>query len=225
MEQGAHSVLAAISNRGNLSSRHPAMHSADIDALIHPTRLFSRREVLAKDCPVPRKPGVYAWYFRQVPSGVPVNDCHRLAEGTLLYVGISPKRPPLNGGSLSSQRLFHRVRYHFQGNAEGSTLRLTLGCLLTDELGIQLRRVGSGMRLTFTMYGESRLSEWMEENALVAWRPVTEPWLLEEELIRQYSLPLNLEHNESHPFHSRLRDIRRTCRDRARSLPVCDSSA
>jgi hypothetical protein len=26
-------------------------------------------------------------------------------------------------------------RYHFAGNAEGSTLRLTLGCLLTDHLG------------------------------------------------------------------------------------------
>jgi hypothetical protein len=51
-------------------------------------------------------------------------------------------------------------------NAEGSTLRLTLGCLLADELGIELRRVGSGKRFTFST-GEKRLSEWMEANARI----------------------------------------------------------
>ena len=40
----------------------------------------------------------------------------------------------------------NRIRYHFRGNAEGSTLRLTLGCLLIKPLGIELRRVGSGKR-------------------------------------------------------------------------------
>jgi hypothetical protein len=33
---------------------------------------------------------------------------------------------------------------HYAGNAEGSTLRKTLGCMLAEQLGIQLRRVGSG---------------------------------------------------------------------------------
>jgi hypothetical protein len=35
------------------------------------------------------------------------------------------------------------IRYHYTGNASGSTLRLTLGCLLAERLGIQLRRVGA----------------------------------------------------------------------------------
>ena len=48
----------------------------------------------------------------------------------------------------------------YRGNAYGSTLRLTLGCLLADQLGIELRRVGSGTRLTFGD-GEQALSEWM----------------------------------------------------------------
>jgi hypothetical protein len=43
------------------------------------------------------------------------------------------------------------------GNAEGSTLRLSSGCILAEQLGIQLRRVGSGKRLTFGT-GEQRLS-------------------------------------------------------------------
>ncbi|WP_394816236.1 GIY-YIG nuclease family protein [Streptomyces mooreae] len=42
----------------------------------------------------------------------------------------------------STQNLRKRVRYHYRGNAAGSTLRLTLGCLL----GLELRRVGSGKR-------------------------------------------------------------------------------
>jgi hypothetical protein len=33
-----------------------------------------------------------------------------------------------------------------QGTAEGSTLRLTLGYLLAEELGLHLRRVVSGKR-------------------------------------------------------------------------------
>jgi GIY-YIG catalytic domain len=46
---------------------------------------------------------------------------------------------------------------HYTGNAEGSTLRKTLGCLLANELGIQLWRVGSGNRMTF-IEGEQALS-------------------------------------------------------------------
>ena len=46
-----------------------------------------------------------------------------------------------------------RIPYHYQGNAEGSTLRLTLGCLLSEELDIELRRVGSGKRMTFAEGG------------------------------------------------------------------------
>ena len=82
-------------------------------------------------------------------AGVPTANC-RFQDGlTLLYTGIAPKAPPQNGRNPSSQSLWDRIRYHYRGNAEGSTLRLTLGCLLAEELGIHLRRVGSGKRLTF----------------------------------------------------------------------------
>ncbi|MET9440781.1 GIY-YIG nuclease family protein [Streptomyces sp. NPDC006610] len=53
----------------------------------------------------------------------------------------------------STQNLRKRVRYHYRGNAAGSTLRLTLGCLL----GLELRRVGSGKRMTFGKAGEAIL--------------------------------------------------------------------
>jgi hypothetical protein len=91
------------------------------------------------------------------------------------------------------------MRDHFGGNAEGSTLRLTLGCLLSEPLHIKLRRVGSGRRHTFTNPGEILLDNWMAQHAGVAWAPVEEPWIVERRLLREVSLPLNLQGN-THPF-------------------------
>lgn len=137
---------------------------------------------------------------------------------TLLYVGISPKAPPLNGKPPSRQTMRSRVRYHYTGNAEGSTLRLTLGVLLAEELGIELRRVGSGTRHTFST-GEQRLSEWMSEHAFVTITEHPEPWVLEERLIAEWSLPLNLDQN-SHPFRPTLSAMRSAARQRAKALAV-----
>ena len=187
--------------------------------LLAASRLWSRAEVLARPCPVPREPGVYAWYFRQIPPGVPTEGCVRCGSDTLLYLGIAPKAPPTNGATPSRQRLSHRIRYHYRGNAQGSTLRLTLGCLLAGELGIALRRVGSGHRLTF-VDGEAALSQWMGENAFVKWMVEPAPWTLEERLIRELCLPLNLDQNSAHPFHTVLTETRRRARSRARELPI-----
>jgi hypothetical protein len=67
----------------------------------------------------------------------------------LLHARISPRQPPRNGSPSSQQTLRQRLRTHYAGNAEGSTLRKTVGYLLAGELDIQLRRVGSGTRKTF----------------------------------------------------------------------------
>jgi hypothetical protein len=106
-----------------------------------------------------------------------------------------------------------------RGNAEGSTLRLTLGCLLRDRLGIVLRRVGSGTRRTFAD-GELKLSEWLAANARVAVWAVDDPWVVEERLIHEVSLPLNLDHNSSHPFRATLAALRCECKARADSEPI-----
>ncbi|WP_420313610.1 GIY-YIG nuclease family protein [Actinopolymorpha alba] len=67
----------------------------------------------------------------------------------------------------------------WSGDAEGSTLRLTLGCLL----GLELRRVGSGKRMTFGLRGEAELSAWMGAHARVCWVECPEPWRAEAVLI------------------------------------------
>jgi hypothetical protein len=62
-------------------------------ALLAPQRVWSRAEVLASPSPVPKSPGVYAWYFKKVPPLVPTAGALMIGGLTLLYLGISPKAP------------------------------------------------------------------------------------------------------------------------------------
>jgi hypothetical protein len=166
----------------------------------------------------PISSGVYAWYFNEVPDGVPIDGCHQALGHTLLYVGIAPKEAK-DAAKSSIRTLRQRMRDHFAGNAEGSTLRLTLGCLLGKTLKIRLRRVGSGNHYTFTNPGEIILDSWMARHARVAWAAVEEPWLLDKKLLSILKLPLNLMGN-SHSFVPTLKNIRRTARKAAFELPV-----
>ncbi|MEB3205531.1 MAG: hypothetical protein VKP57_12630, partial [Candidatus Sericytochromatia bacterium] len=142
---------------------------ADVNsALVTSPRLMARDELLARGAGVPDSPGLYAWYFRDLPSLVPLDRCVRHRGYALAYLGIAPSR------ASSSSTLRTRLRMHFRGNAGGSTLRLSLGCLLRDDLALSLLptrspRFGSGERV---------LSAWMAEHARVAWVVHPEPWHL-----------------------------------------------
>lgn len=128
-------------------------------------------------------------------------------------MGISPGRHP------SKQNLRKRIRYHFKGNAEGSTLRLTLGCLLEEELGTILSRVGSGRRRTFAAQ-EAALTTWLQQHARVSWIVEDEPEQLEKYLMSSLLLPLNLDQNKNHPFYRELSELRRRARERADAAPI-----
>jgi len=186
------------------------------DSFRKPDRLYIRSECLSDLSPALRGAGVYAWYFRELPPGVPSDRVHRALNASLLYLGISPSKP----GSRSTLR--KRLRSHFLGDASRSTLRLALGCLLATELGLHLQPAGRRERLTFGTDGEVRLSEWMERNALVAWLPVNAPWMIEAELIQAFGVPLNLQHNAAHPFHPVLTAIRAKTKvgARLRAIPA-----
>lgn len=195
----------------------------EVSRLLAPPRLFSRPEVLTRPSPIPAAPGVCAWYFDEVPPHVPVDGCRVVDGYTLLYVGISPKKPSVDALRPSQQTLRTRVSYHYRGNAYGSTLRLTLGSLLTAELDIRLRRVGSGARLTFSA-GEEALSQWMSHHARVCWVETATPWILEHELIQTLVLPLNLDQNAQSGFRRELSALRGAQRAHARNLPVLPRS-
>jgi hypothetical protein len=208
----------------SLDGKTQISHAHDVSSgdpsLVDPERVWSRAEVLARPSPAPKAPGVYAWFFKEIPPFVDPAGCIEHEDLTLLYVGIAPKEPPRNGKPPSKQTLHSRLRYHYRGNAYGSTLRLTLGCLLSEVLGIELRRVGSGTRMTFTRTGELALSEWMGENAFVAWIEHPQPWLLEDALIGELDVPLNLDGNKHNAFYASLKSIRAAARARAATLPV-----
>jgi hypothetical protein len=101
------------------------------------------------------------------------------------------------------------------GNASGSTLRCSLGCLLARKLGIALVPTGRKARLSFGS-GESALNEWIEDNARVAWVEYPSPWEIESEVISALSPPLNLHHNRKNPFYPRMRALRTDAAQRAR---------
>src|SRR4051812_22364477 len=112
------------------------------DEFFRTGRLWSRTEIVAEPCPVPRSSGVYAWFFRETPPTVPTNGCVQRDGLTLLYIGISPK------AATSKETIQSRLCDHMGGtNAEGSTVRMTLGCLLSETLDIRLQRLGN--RFTF----------------------------------------------------------------------------
>lgn len=185
-----------------------------VELLRHPPRMYSRSEVLSRPTPVPHRPGVYGWYFRIIPDSIDASRCNEVNGMRLMYVGIAPHRATGSKASLRS-----RLRSHYRGNAESSTLRLTLGCLL----GLELRRVGGGTVMTFGA-AEQDLSGWMADNAFVAWVEDPEPWLLESVLIDTFDLPLNLDQNEKHVSHASLGQLRRDARRRALTLPIYSAS-
>ena len=175
------------------------------DDFFRRNQLWSRAEIVGDPCPIPRSSGAYAWFFRETPPRVPSVGCFQRDGLTLLYVGISPKEPT-PGKKPSKETIQSRLRDHMGNtNAEGSTVRMTLGCLLSDALGIRLHR--SGKRFTFGE-GEAVLNEWLGRNAFVTWTLDPEPWHLEKRLIAALDLPLNIQGNSRHPFYPILKNIR-----------------
>ena len=178
-----------------------------IEAFRAPSRLWTRGELTTRPSPIPPANGIYGWYFDELPSpGIP--DIGTIVgPWALLYIGIAPGSP----GSASNLR--KRLRNHLTGNARGSTLRLTLGCLLAERLGIS-PFVASG-KLHFGE-AESNLSAWLDVHARVTWVEHPEPWSVEADVVRGLGVPLNRAHNDAHAFYPVVGDARKRMRDQLR---------
>jgi len=183
--------------------------------LLFPEKLYSATTILSNPSLIPAEPGLYAWYFREIPPGVPTDGCCWHNNLALLYVGISPSRL-LTKGKPDEANLQKRIHIHLRRKAQQSTLRRTLGCLLSQKLGLCLQKTGSGKKMNFGE-GEKKLSEWMADNAFVTWIVQPDPWNWERALIEAARPPLNLDGNSNHPFHAMLTSIKSDCRNAARS--------
>jgi GIY-YIG catalytic domain len=162
-----------------------------------------------------------------LPPAAQPRGLQRLCRGrrpAAAVCGDLPHATPANGTAASRQQLRSRLQQHYRGNAAGSTLRLTLGCILATQLGLQLRRVGSGQRLTFAD-GEQALSAWMASHARVCWMTHPRPWELEQALVARLDLPLNLHGNAHHPFYQPARCAGRRQGDRPSAPSLVNAAA
>ena len=160
----------------------------------------------------PLKKGVYTWWFEPGTLEVP-EAAYSVFEGReLLYVGIAPRKPT-SAGKESASRLRGRLTTHATKDASRSTLRLSLGVLLADELDLSLGLYAG--RVNWGPEGELRLTQWVNQHAVVSWFVDDEPWVLEHELITGVPLALNVDGRDD-PFARSLSDLRRELRLAAR---------
>ena len=193
-----------------------------ISNLLHPEKLYSREDILTSTNSVPAQNGIYAWYFKSTPNidifkkyyqietdtkTLFLKDSFKFKNYQLLYIGISPK------DKKSKNNIRNRIRGHMNGNAYGSTLRLSLGCLLSSELNITLNKYGSSIHFG---EGEAKLSEWINQNAFVAFQICEEPWDVEDEAIKTLLLPLNIRDNYNSVFRKPLEEIRKNAKKMVR---------
>lgn len=181
-----------------------------VESLLHPVQLWTP-ELSADMSRIPLKPGVYAWYFRNLEELVPATDCHSIGDWKLAYVGIAPRN------HQSSRSLRTRTTNHLCGRADRSTLRLSLGAILCHKL--DLHPVPKKPRKVHFGIGETELSNWMDANSALTWHVTEQPWLIEHWLIQRLSPPLNLLHNKAHPFYNVLSAARKKLRARAHAKP------
>lgn len=175
-----------------------------IEKLSNPKKLFYYKDLDFVNNP-PKEPGVYAFYFDQLPYDdiKGVGDCNKVGGWILMYVGISPEE-----GSISGN-INERIKSHFGNVKSGlSTLRLTLGCLLMKSHTLDIKLKIKGVE-TFGVEGEQKLTEWMKEHAKVCWAVTERPWNVEVSVIQALRLPFNIKHNkDNHPFPGILSQIR-----------------
>jgi GIY-YIG catalytic domain-containing protein len=180
--------------------------TAVAEGLLHPERLYGVAELSEGPTLIPQEGGVYAWWFLKAPPELPVDDTAVHEGRRLLYVGIAPRKPSA-AGSVSSRTLRHRLLTHCRGPIASSTLRRTLAVLLAQELELSISRAMS-LKLRMPAEHETRLTQWMNENARVVWSTCSAPWEVEDHLIQGTArLPLNIR-GSSHPFAKELSKLR-----------------
>ncbi|WP_091181073.1 GIY-YIG nuclease family protein [Paramicrobacterium humi] len=162
---------------------------------------------------------MYGWWF--TPDALPVpHSEYATARGLeLLYVGIAPRKPSL-AGTESNSRLRDGLTAHSMKDASRSTLRLSLGVLLSDELGLTLGAYGG--RLNWGPASEEKLTRWMLGHARISWVIDDAPWVIEKELLASISLALNLD-GRTDGFAMSLSERRQRFRRDARASAMAPS--
>lgn len=177
-------------------------HEAEKGRLVEvPWTLFTLSEVLNKPSAAPDEPGIYAWWFDELPN-VPLEGALEQCGFRLAYIGIAAYREG------SRRTLRQRLRNHCKGPIATSTLRRSLAAILIDKLDLHPFVEAGKIRLSHTE--ETRLSGWLASNGRVAWITNDTPWVYETELLKNGPpLALNIKGND-HIFVKKLLSLRKS---------------
>jgi hypothetical protein len=189
---------------------HPALEAGDHLVEV-PWKLFTLGDVLSKPSAAPDEPGIYAWWFDDLPN-VPLDDAVEQDGFRLAYIGIASYREG------SRRTLRQRLRNHCKGHIATSTLRRSLAATLIDRLDLHPFVEAGKIKLPDSE--ETKLSDWLECHGRVAWIPNNTPWLYETELLEDGPpLALNIKGND-HPFVHKLLSLRKQLSSSHAAKPI-----
>lgn len=163
---------------------------------------------------LPDEPGNYIILLRST-SSLPINTAelpimtlfeYKKKEYEVVYVGKSSK-------SLRSRDYYQ----HFNGTAGNSTVRKSIGCLLGFQLIPRDINSPQNKKTKFNENDERTLTEWMAANLLLLYYANDDYANMEQEMIRMYNPPLNLQGN--------FNKINMEFRKELSALRSCSSSA
>lgn len=96
----------------------------------------------------------------------------------------------------SIKKIQESYKLHFQGTADNSTLRKSLGCLMGFELkSNDIYSYSSPPKKKFSDMDEQQLTEWMKKNLLILYYANKDFKNIGQELMKTYNPPLNLQGN------------------------------
>ncbi len=166
-------------------------------------RICTARKLASSLDRVPDAGGVYAVLVANADEFLRPYGYFELEPRPLLTVD---GRQVLYLGS-TGRSLQKRLCEHLFGDSRLSTLRMTLGCLLLEEIGLTV--LGT-LGQTYFHFGddEARLTNWMCEHLAIGFLETETPLDDEKALIGLTNPPLNIAGRKSHPFARALMDRR-----------------
>ncbi len=183
-----------------IDDMNPLSIDEKIDLLIKTSNLHSREEIINNPSTIPADSGICAWFFKDIPNNIPLENSFKRDGFSLLFLGSAPNKKGINSNLRKGI-----VNQHLKGNVHDSTLRFSLACLLQKQLNITFSQHSSRISLGDD---EERLDEWLNKNARVAYLTDAEAGTDKVEMIKKLDLPLNIEHNKEHPFYVTLKKLR-----------------
>jgi len=181
----------------------------DANYFANPDKIYSLNDL--EESPPPRSSGIYGWYFDEPPPHLQTHGCTPVKTGWwpfrtkwwLLYIGKAK--------NLCDRIVTYHIRGGHYAGGTMSSFRLSLGCLLSNKLGMILCYPPESFGKK-----EKNLNKWLEKHARVAWIETTDIDATEKKAIKNYILPLNYGHND-HPLVQPLSNLRKAFRNIAKN--------